>query len=222
MSISQGLLSPFLLWSTLPLFALPLLLALWRLPWKVLLGNRQLQHLLFGSTVALMLLWTLRAGISPGLGIHFLGMTTLTLMFGWDLAVISATLALLGMTLIGQESWEGFAVNGLCSIVLPAWTSYLVLRLVEAKLPRNFFVYLFLCAFVGAGFAAAVSGLSMGLLLWADGVYPWERIHREYVMLLPLIMFPEGLLNGILMTGMMVFYPDWIRTFNARAYIDEQ
>lgn len=222
MSISQGLLSAGLLAIAQPIFALLLLLALWRLPWRVLAGNRQLQHLLFGSTVALMLLWFMRAGISPGLGIHFLGMTTLTLMFGWDLAVVSATLALVGMTLIGRESWEGFAVNGLCSIVLPAWTSYLILRLVEAKLPKNFFVYLFLCAFVGAGCAAAVAGLSMAGLLWLDGVYDWARIHREYVILLPLIMFPEGLLNGILMTGMMVFYPDWIRTFNARIYIDEQ
>ena len=37
-----------------------------------------------------------------------------------------------------------------------------------------------------------------------------------------LIMFPEGMLNGIIMTGLMVFYPDWIRTFDARKYIDEQ
>jgi uncharacterized membrane protein len=42
------------------------------------------------------------------------------------------------------------------------------------------------------------------------------------VRFLPLIMFPEGLLNGIIMTGMMVFHPDWIRTFDARHYIDEQ
>ncbi|NVK42240.1 MAG: energy-coupling factor ABC transporter permease [Oceanospirillaceae bacterium] len=222
MSISQGLLSPLLVWIAHPLFALLLLVALWRLPWRVLASNRQLQHLFFGATVALMLLWVLRAGISPGLGIHFLGMTTLTLMFGWDLAVVSATLALLGMTLIGRESWEGFSVNGLCSIVLPAWVSYGLLRLVEAKLPKNFFIYLFLCAFIGGGLAAASSGLSTVLLLWLDGAYDWARLHREYVMLLPLIMFPEGLLNGILMTGMMVFYPDWIRTFNARAYIDEQ
>ncbi len=222
MSISQGLLSPLLVWITSPLFALLLLLALWRLPWRVLASNRQLQHLFFGATVTLMLLWILRAGISPGLGIHFLGMTTLTLMFGWDLAVVSATLALLGMTLTGQESWDGFAVNGLCSVVLPAWVSFGLLRLVEAKLPKNFFVYLFLCAFIGGGLAVAVSGLSTVLLLWLDGVYDWSRLYREYVMLLPLIMFPEGLLNGILMTGMMVFYPDWIRTFNARAYIDEQ
>lgn len=222
MNISAGLLSHQWLWTAHMLFALVLVCALWRLPWTVLLGNRRLQHLFYGTTVGLMLLWTMRAGISPGLGIHFLGMTTLTLMFGWDLAVLSATLALIGMTLVGHESWEAFSVNGLCSIVLPAWTSYAILRVVEAKFPKNFFVYLFLCAFLGAAVAAAVSGLSTALLLWFDGVYDWSRINREYVILLPLIMLPEGLLNGIVMTAMMVFYPDWIRTFNARAYIDDQ
>ncbi len=199
-----------------------LALALWRLPWGVLARERGIQHLLFGATVALMLMWTLRAGISPGLSIHFVGMTTLTLMFGWDLAICAGTAALLGMTLIGRESWSAFGANGLCFVVIPALVSYAVLRLVEWRLPRNFFVYLFLCAFVGGGVAAAAGGMTMGSLLWLSDVYPWSKIYHEYVRYLPLIMFPEGLLNGIIMTGMMVFHPDWIRTFDARHYIDEQ
>ena len=222
MSITDGLLSgPGPLWFQ-ALFVLVLLLALWRLPWAVLLGNRRQQHLFFGSTVALTLLWTLRAGISPGLGIHFLGITTLTLMFGWDLAVLSASLALLGVTWVGLESWQAFGFNGLCTILLPAMVSLGILRLVEARLAKNFFIYLFCCAFIGAGLAVAAGGVAAALLLWGLDVYPWERIQQEYLILLPLIMFPEGLLNGILMTGMMVFYPDWIRTFNARLYIDDQ
>lgn len=73
-----------------------LLLALWRLPWGVLARERNIQHLLFGAAVVLMLMWTLRAGISPGLSIHFMGMTTLTLMFGWDLAICAGSAALIG------------------------------------------------------------------------------------------------------------------------------
>jgi uncharacterized membrane protein len=222
MSLTQGLISGGWLWASALLSILALLLALRSAPWGVLAHERRLQHLLFGATVALMLMWTMRAGISPGLGIHFLGMTTLTLMFGWDLAILSGTLALLGMTVIGRESWDTLSVNVLCSVVVPALASLAVLRLVEAKLPRNFFVYLFLCAFFGAGVATAVAGMVMALLLWFDGVYPWAKIYLEYVRFLPLIMFPEGLLNGIIMTAMMVFHPDWIRTFDARLYIDEQ
>lgn len=222
MSLTEGLISGGWLWGASLAVVLVLALALKTAPWDVLARERRLQHLLFGATVILMLLWTMRAGISPGLGIHFLGMTTLTLMFGWDLAVLSGTLALLGMTVIGRESWDTLSVNVLCSVVLPALASMAVLRLVEAKLPCNFFIYLFLCAFFGAGVATAVGGMAMASLLWVDEVYSWARIYREYVRFLPLITFPEGLLNGIIMTGMMVFHPDWIRTFDARRYIDEQ
>jgi len=222
MSLTQGLISSGWLWAAGLLSGLIILWAVRCAPWPVLAQEKRLQHLLFGATVVLMLMWTMRAGLSPGLSIHFLGMTTLTLMFGWDLAMLAGSLALLGMTLIGRESWDTLSINVLCSVIVPVLASIAVLRLVEAKLPRNFFVYLFLCAFFGAGIATAVAGMVMALLLWADGVYAWGKIYLEYVRFLPLIMFPEGLLNGIIMTAMMVFHPDWIRTFDAKKYIDDQ
>lgn len=222
MSFSEGLFSGSFQWFLHLIYALALGAAAWRAPWKVLFDNVRLQHLLLGATVALMFMWSMRAGISPGLSIHFLGVTALTLMFGWDLAILAASVALLGMTLLGKESWDGFSANGVCSILVPVLVSYLILRYVEWKLPKNFFVYLFLCAFLGAGVASASAGLSSAFLLWLNDVYTWAKIEHEYIRYLPLIMFPEGLLNGIVMTGMMVFLPDWVRTFDAKVYIDEQ
>ncbi|MBS98188.1 MAG: hypothetical protein CMI01_05875 [Oceanospirillaceae bacterium] len=222
MNPGDGLVSGGWLLLTGVVYLVIMALALWRLPWGVLQRERGIQHLLFGAAVVLMLMWSLRAGISPGLSIHFVGMTTLTLMFGWDLAICAGTAALVGLSLIGRESWQSFPLNALCFVVIPSLVTLLVLRLVEWKLPKNFFVYLFLCAFLGGGVAAAAGGMTMGTLLWSADVYPWSKIYHEYVRYLPLIMFPEGLLNGIIMTGMMVFHPDWIRTFDARHYIDEQ
>ena len=222
MSLTTGLLDGMWLWSVHLIFAFGLLTACFKAPWRVLFNTRALQHLFFGVTVVLMLLWSMRAGISPGLSIHFLGLTVLTLILGWDLAVLSATLVLLAMTVLGKESWDGFSVNGLCLILLPALLTHGLRVLIERHLPKNFFVYLFGCGFMGAAIVVAVSGLSMVMLLWLDGVYPWSKIHHEYINYLPLIMFPEALLNGILLTGVMVFYPDWIRTFDAKVYIDDQ
>ncbi|MGB0733087.1 MAG: energy-coupling factor ABC transporter permease [Pontibacterium sp.] len=222
MSISEGLLSSAWFWPALLIYLLVLGASIYLAPWRALFNNRRLQHLFLGATVCVALMWSMRAGISPGLGIHFLGMTVLVLVFGLDLGIVAGSLGLLAMTILGRESWEGFPVNGLCSVVLPALASYILLKWVEAKLGRNFFVYLFLCAFFGAGVAAAVSGLSTALVLWFDGVYSWAKITHEYVQYLPLIMFPEGLMNGIIMTGMMVFHPDWVRTFDAKLYIDDQ
>lgn len=222
MSISVGLLSGLWFWLSLLVFVPVLALALKTAPWSAMRQNRRLQHFFLGATVFLMVMWSMRAGISPGLGIHFLGVTALTLIFGWDLAILAGSLALVGMVFIGREGWDSLPVNAVCSVILPVLVSSLIVKLVEAKLEKNFFVYLFLCGFFGAGVSAAVSGLSTGAALWLDDVYSWQKITHEYVRYLPLIMFPEGLMNGIIMTGMLVFHPDWVRTFDARRYIDEQ
>ncbi len=221
MSLTLPLIQGAGFWLALLCYGVFLVWALARVPWRLLGGSRPLQHLVLGATVAIMVLWTLRAGISPGLGIHFLGVTTLTLMFGWELGLVSASLALLGVTLAGLESWAGFPVNGFCACLVPVLVSYLVLRLTEAWLPRQFFIYLFLCVCLGSALAAGAAGICMIGLLWLEGVYSGSKLVEEYLVYLPLIMYPEALLNGVLMTGMMVYYPDWIRTFDARSYIDD-
>ncbi|MFW1676641.1 energy-coupling factor ABC transporter permease [Pontibacter sp. JAM-7] len=222
MSFSSGLFSAGWVWISALIYSVVVMLAAWRAPWRVIAGNRVLQHMLFGATAVLMLLWSMRAGISPGLGIHFLGVTLLTLMLGWDLAILAASIALVGMALIGRESWDGLFLNGLCSVVLPVVVSWLVFRAVDRFLPKNFFIYLFVCGFFGAALAVAAAGLTTGALLVAAGIYELDKIVMEYVRYLPLIMFPEGLMNGIILTGLLVFHPDLVRTFDARIYIDEQ
>lgn len=199
-----------------------LLFALRRLPLQAMRSEPRLQHLLYGSTLLLMLTWSFRAGLSEGLSIHFLGMTTLTLMFGWDLALLAGSVALVLLTVIGVEGWQMLPLNVLTQVVVPATVCMIILNQVERRMPPNFFIYLFIVAFLGGGITVASSGLSLAAVLGFAGAHEWDKIYTEYVRYLPLIMFPEGLINGILMTAMMVFHPDWIRTFDARRYIDEQ
>ncbi|EAR63027.1 energy-coupling factor ABC transporter permease [Neptuniibacter caesariensis] len=222
MGFSEGLVNSYWLFGSAVVYIFVLFAAFKSAPWRVILQNRILQHMLFGATALLMALWSMRAGISPGLEIHFLGMTVMTLVFGWDLAVISASIVLVGMAIISKESWDGLFVNGVCSVLLPIAATYLVLKFTERKLLKNFFVFLFVCGFIGAGISTAVSGMATSMVLVIDGVYDLNKIYHEYIRYLPLIMFPEGLMNGIFLTGMLVFHPDWVRTFDAKGYIDDQ
>lgn len=217
-------LQPGILWQLIAgSLVLPLLaLAMLRIPLTALKAEPRLQHLIYGSIVLLALTWSFRAGLSQGLSIHFLGMTAVTLMFGWDLALLIGAIVTLLLTLLGVESWQMFSLNLLTQVIIPASFCLLILRQVEKRMPTNFFIYLFLIAFIGGGFTAASAGLSLAVLLGFAGVLQWNTIYVEYVTYLPLIMLPEALINGILMTAMMVFHPDWIRTFDARRYIDEQ
>lgn len=185
-----------------------------------LLRDKRLQHLLYGAIPGLGLMWSLKAGLSPGLEIHFLGMTTLTLIFGWDLAICAGTIALAGLTLPGKESLQLMPVTGIWLVVVPALVTKGILVVVEWRLPRNLFVYLLLVAFFGGGVATATGGTGLVLTLIAADLHTVEKVIDEYWLLLPLIMFPEALLNGILMTGMLVYFPDWVRTFDARRYLD--
>ncbi|MGD9660429.1 MAG: energy-coupling factor ABC transporter permease [Porticoccaceae bacterium] len=199
-----------------------LALALRVLPWRVLIREKAIQHLFFGFTLSLVFLWSLRAGLSPGLSVHFLGMTTLALVFGWDLAICAGVFATLGVTLIGREIWWDLPMNILCLVIIPVSISYVVLKMVEWRLPKHFFIYLLCCAFAGGGLAALGGGLAMAGILGLAEVYPWSKIYDEYLLYMPLIFFPEGLINGIIMTAMMVYYPDWVRTFDANRYLDGQ
>ena len=83
---------------------------------------------------------------------------------------------------------------------------------------RNFFAYIFFCGFFGAGLSVAAAGILMCLMLWSSGVYTFETLVHEYLRYLPLFMIPEGFVNGVFVTGLMVFHPDRLSTLDQRRY----
>lgn len=106
MTIDGTLFSSTLLWLTALVFALFLALAVRLAPWRKLRDPEQM-HVFLGTVVSLLALWHLDAQVQPGLSFHLLGVTAITLMFGWSLAVIGTALALLGVTLSAGTGWEG-------------------------------------------------------------------------------------------------------------------
>ena len=69
--------------------------------WRALQSQPFLQHIFYIACLALAGLWCIRAGISSGLGIHFMGLTAATLLMGWSLALMAGALSLLFVTVIG-------------------------------------------------------------------------------------------------------------------------
>jgi uncharacterized membrane protein len=218
--LSEGLNSGWEWWLCLLLYGIGLLLAMWAAPWRKLLSQRLLQHLFLGATVLLIGLWQMRAGLSPGLSIHILGATLVALMFGWALAVVAMSLALLAMVLVGHLGWEAFPVRGLLMILIPVMVSYGHHLLIRRLLPKNFFVYLLGTVFLGAGLSVAAMVLATVLLYLLTDVYSLQKLTNEYLVFLPLMMLSEAMVNGMLMTGLMANYPNLIRTFGAKNYID--
>ncbi|MGP4845719.1 energy-coupling factor ABC transporter permease [Marinobacter sp. 1Y8] len=219
MGLTSGLIPlPWLLlfWG---LFLVAIIAALVSADWAQLVVERPLQHSLFAGVLLLVLAWQIRAGLSPGLAIHILGLTAMTLMLGWAFAVLAGVAALVFMVLLGRESLDMLGVNGLVTVVIPSLVSYSIVRWERARGFRNFFAYLFVCGFFGAAIAVLAAGLSMVALLWASGVYSWELLVHEYVRYLPLIMLPEAFVNGTLVSGLMVFHPQRLLTLDESRYL---
>lgn len=205
---------------------LPLLAVwLWCLrtaPWKRLADSAQL-NVWLGAVVLLVLVWSMKAGVKPGLNLHFLGATLLALMFGRQLAVIGLSLVLVGVTLNGQlqghGGWLAYGLNALVLAVFPVLLADAIRRGVERFLPDNFFIYVFVTGFFGAAVTVMATGLLASLLLWLAAVYPAPTLLDDYLPYYFLLGFAEAWLNGALVTMMVVYAPHWVGSFDDRRYL---
>ncbi|EMP54294.1 hypothetical protein MSNKSG1_16226 [Marinobacter santoriniensis NKSG1] len=218
MGMTENLLSTGQWLVTAVLFLLVLVQAARSVDWRGFSRDNALQHSFFGAAVALGFLWQMRAGISPGLAIHIFGMTVITLMLGWALAVFSGLLALVITVITGREPATMFAANGLITVMVPALVSHGIMLWERRRNFSNFFAYIFFCGFFGAGLAVMAAGTVMCLLLWTSGAYEFEDLVNEYIRYLPLFMLPEGFVNGTIVTGLMVFHPDRLTTLDQSRY----
>lgn len=202
------------------LIYLPALLwAVLRAPWLELFSDLRRQHLLFGTMLGLFLLWLVRRDFDSGLSYHFIGMTAVTLLLDWPLAILAGLAAQLGLLLMGRLDLAALGVNGILLILLPVLITELCALYVERRQPRNLFVYIFCCGFFPAALATLVTLLGGLALLWMDGLFPMPPWLDDFVGYLWLVIFPEAFINGTVVTALVVFYPDWLETFNRSRYL---
>jgi uncharacterized membrane protein len=217
--IPAALMPTTVLWLLNILFLSIMVYAASKISFKKFLDNVSGQHVYFGAMVILFLLWGIKAGVSPGLGFHHLGATLFTLMFGWPLAVIGLSVIMLASVLLQHNELISLGANGVLSIIIPVMTSYAVLKLSERFLPDNFFIYIFVVAFFGAGIAVAASRLASIVLLAVVDAYPLAKLIEESLLYTPLFMFPEMFVTGMLVSIFVVYRPDWVVTFDDERYI---
>lgn len=193
--------------------------AAWRAPWLELVSDLRRQHLLFGTTLALFLLWLVRRDFESGLSFHFIGMTAVTLLLDWPLALLCALVAQCGLILLGRQDLAAMGINGLLLGVLPVCIAQGCAWLLERQQPRNLFLYIFFAGFFPAALTAAAC-LTLGTaVLWLDGLYALPPWLEDYAAYLWLIMFPEAFINGMCVSALVVFVPEWLETFNRTRYL---
>lgn len=220
MNLPDGLLDST--WAAMAwlLFAPFVLHTVWRAPWHVVAESARFNTWL-GLIVALTLLWSLKAGVKPGLSLHLLGAAVMTLCFGWRLAFLGLCLVLAGVTLNGDAGWEGYAINALLMGGVGVPVSHAVWRATDRFLPRHFFVYVFANGFFGAALAVMSVGLVSCLVLVASDTYRFEYLFEEYLPYFLLLGFSEGWLSGMAVTLFILYRPGWVASFDDARYLKD-
>ncbi len=190
-------------------------------PWKRINGAGA-SHVWFGAIVVLSLLWSMKAGVKPGLTLHLLGATALTLMFGFRLAFLGMLAVLAANSLNGAAGWAAYGLNAGLTALLPCAAAWAGLRLVERFLPRNIFVYLFAGAFANAALVLAITALAATASLWAASVYGSQTLLDDYLPYFLLVGFSEAWLTGAFITLFVVYFPTWVSTFDDDRYLKEK
>jgi uncharacterized membrane protein len=220
-SIESGLLPAWFVYLLFAPTSMILGWAIWQVNWQALKAQSLLQHVFYSACLALAILWSIRAGLSSGLGIHFMGLTAATLVMGWPLAIVAGAIGLLSVTIMGLESFSGFAVNFVVCVVLPILTSWCVLKFVQRKFPANPFVYVFLCGFFNGAISILVVACVTSAMLGLLEVYTWEAVYEGYFMYLPLMLFPEAFINGMVVAGVMGTFPHLLSSFDVAKYFSD-
>ncbi|PMW94587.1 hypothetical protein C1X59_28200 [Pseudomonas sp. FW215-R2] len=202
------------------LIYLPVLLwAICRAPWVELFSDSRRQHLLFGTVFALFLLWMVRRDFDTGVSYHFIGMTAVTLLLDWPLAIVGGLVAQIGLVLLGRQDLAAVGVNGALLILLPVLITEGVAILVERAQPRNPFVYIFCSGFFAAALSALACLVLSLTLLWYDGLFAMPEWLEDFIGYLWLLIFPEAFINGMVISALVVFSPEWLETFNRTRYL---
>lgn len=176
-------------------------------------------HLVLGSAVALAVLWSVSARVDPGVAVHVLGTPLVALLLGWRLALVAAALAELALILVGRSAPGAAPLSWLLSAALPAAVSWAVAWGARFRLPRNPFIFIFVCGFFGAGAALLATWLATVALLGFTGQPLPSGPGVPLWSFLPLVLFPEAFINGALASMFIVYRPEWVRLYDELFYV---
>ncbi len=173
------------------------------------------QHLFGAAICCLMVLWQLKTDLQSTPPIHFLGVTILVIVLGLRLSMLVVPFALLlPVPLLAYLKSQSITI-GLVELmqwfglIFAITQSYLGVLACHKWLPRHLFVVIFVSGF----FNSMLSALSYMAVLWLGfSLFELQTpLNKDYLLIMPLLALPEGLLNGMVLTLLLVYRPDWLK-----------
>ena len=207
------------LWLANLILGIVLIKAIWRAPWRSLLANATMVNALVALTLGGWVMWQMSAGFRPGFNHHILGATLFVLMFGRSIALVMLSLIMVLTWLRADLNFLSLGLNGLTMIVLPVLFSDWMLKKVQQKLSKNFFVYILINGFLCAGLSMMIAVASATVMMLTLTAYTWPVIVRSYLVAAPIIVVTEAFLTGMLLTAFVLFQPAAVGSFRDEDYL---
>ena len=220
MNISTTYFYESFLWLSVCATAIVLLLAVYFSPWQALLQKAERQHAFFAAWLSLVVMMQLQIKWVDGVAIHFLMITSLVVVFGWSLSVIiGAAAQVMSAFWVGQLSLV-LSLNFILSVVVPATVSYAIFRWIILHKSNNLFIFLLGGGFFGSIATLLASLVVLCLVLLVNQQWELLKVLYDKSLMVVLLSYSEGFLNGLVVTALTVFFPGLVRTFDEKKYLD--
>ncbi len=188
-------------------------------PWRRFSASEPV-HVWYGAILFVLMLWSLQATVGEGFTFHLLGVTALTLIVGPALALVGSAVAIALLLAVHGGLWANAGVALVTMAAVPVTVTRLVLRFAESRLPPNFFIYVFVVAFFGAGLAYMLAGVAGAAALALGAGLSAGVVFGEYAPYFVYLAFGEATLTGMVLTLAVVYRPRWVATFDDARYLD--
>ncbi|WP_439133862.1 hypothetical protein [Pseudomaricurvus sp.] len=190
-------------------------------PWRQLMSESYRQHAFWAVIVGLGLFWQLEVNILQVMALHPLLMMSVVMVFGCALGLWVGGLALMVGQLFNPEPWSMLGLQFCLDVLVPGLAAALVLKVIDRLPFRNLFVYMLGGGFLGGMFTVQCMAVSSWLYVWLLGPEPLLVIVSDHYYLTLLMMFPEGFMNGAIMSTLTVLAPDLVKTYDDHRYLDD-
>lgn len=187
-----------------------------------LFKDKAKQYQVLIATFAINALWLVNASVTTQIHVHFLGLVVLLLMFGWRMASIIALLPVLFFATFVLKQPLDFALYAIFAVCVPLFVCFLFYSQSFKYLPHHLFIYIFFAGFINAFLAMLIHILSWAAWLYLSTDYSWSYLTDNYLILIPLLGFPEALLNGMAITILVIYRPEWLYDYSDRTYLWKQ
>lgn len=190
-------------------------------PWASIRAVPARLHLVLGGAFFCLLLWLMSVHMVEQLWLHFIGLSCLVMLLGLRLALLAGALSSALYAIVIGQSLLGVPTAWTLTVLLPGVVSRLVLYAVARQRSKNLFLYMLGGGFFGGMLAMLAMAAGSLLVFWLIGARDWLQSMLENWALISLVLFPEGFINGMLITTLTVFYPQLVKTFDDAHYLGD-